>query len=278
MFDVPRGTRGAIAARRLTLEPIPGPSPPANTHVALTLALPQPSHPWRRRPPPADACRGCDGRPIPLDVTLTFAGRVAIGTARAVRFPSVWGPAAVAAIGLHAGLRLLSVGPEFWLTQANLLAPVAILLLAWAWLGLATSATAIAVLRDRGRWRPTVWIPAPRAFQVGAVYVAIIAPIMAGLVFLVVPGIVLAIWWSQAGMLVLDGQAEWLDALPESQRLTAGRRFAILVSWLMIGAALAVVEGAAQAIGAVASELSKEPTPAMRQGSQGACWAISLAS
>jgi hypothetical protein len=59
------------------------------------------------------------------------------------------------------------------------------LMATWFWLCLTVSATTILVLRAGGRWRPTVWVAAPKAFEVMTVSAALAVPVFAGLVFLI---------------------------------------------------------------------------------------------
>jgi hypothetical protein len=51
---------------------------------------------------------------------------------------------------------------------------------------------------------------------------------MVGLLFLIVPGIVIAIGWSLWNYLVVDGTTDPIDAVKRSWRLTKGHRWAIL--------------------------------------------------
>jgi hypothetical protein len=60
-------------------------------------------------------------------------------------------------------------------------------------------------------------------------------PILAGIVFLIVPGVLLALYWSQSVYVLIEDRAAWFDAAGESYQLTSGKLSLILIVWLLIG-------------------------------------------
>jgi hypothetical protein len=173
-------------------------------------------------------------------VVRLFLRRWALSTLRALQRPAVVLLSALASVGLDVGLRFIGAGDEFWMMTPRTMAWVALLLSAWFWLTLVVSASTIAVLRAGPRWRPLTWVSAPLAFEAAVVTGALTVPILAGLVFLVVPGLCLALCWSQATFLILDRQASWFEAAGASRELASGRWLPIFVVWLLTGAVIAV--------------------------------------
>jgi hypothetical protein len=84
----------------------------------------------------------------------------------------------------------------------------------------------------------------------------IAVPIVIGVFLLVVPGIYLALTWSQVPMLILDGRARHLDALKASEELTRDRKLEILLVALvpmLLTLPVAIVQGALAPGGSLAS-------------------------
>lgn len=129
---------------------------------------------------------------------------------------------------------------------------LALVVCARLWVGLSVSATALRVMRGGFRLRPTYWVPATTAFEIVAVSIALAVPIMACILFLIVPGVILALRWSQAAFLILDSEAAWLESAEASAALTRGRYIAILVVWLIVGGGFAV----AAWLGQVSTEIA----------------------
>lgn len=67
-------------------------------------------------------------------------------------------------------------------------------------------------------------MPASVYVQVGVVVLACGMMVSAGILFFVIPGIFLALMWSQVYYLLVDRKAQWFQALPMSQKLTEGNK------------------------------------------------------
>lgn len=101
--------------------------------------------------------------------------------------------------------------------------------LAIAWAGLALLALALALQRGEPATFASRLVPFGvfvRWVFVGAV-VGLVG--LVGLVLLIVPGIYVGIVWSQVTALMVDGRADFFDALEASQDLTRGSRGAVFV-------------------------------------------------
>lgn len=110
-----------------------------------------------------------------------------------------------------------------------------------AWFALTLSRIALALLRGQVAGFLNQWVPVQLALQVLAVTLVLVLPILAGTFCLVVPGAYLAARWSQVVMLLLDGRAQWFEALEHSSSLTAGFRFQIVL--ILIATTLVAVLG-----------------------------------
>lgn len=186
-----------------------------------------------------------------------MVGRVLVGAWNAARYPSVWWPCAVGTLSAHWAYAALHAERGFWELPMSTMAALALIVCVQFVLDLATTATAVAVLRARGRWRPTVWSSMTVAFEAGAMSIAFAVPILAGLVFLIIPGVIVALRWSQALFVILDGKAHWFDAARESEELTAGRHVPVFLVWLVAGAAVAFAGWLASSVGAVGDALAR---------------------
>jgi hypothetical protein len=189
-----------------------------------------------------------------------MVGRVLVGTWKAARYPSVWWPCVAGALGAHWAFAAIHADRGFWQLPQSTMVVVALIVIAQFMLDLATTATAVAVLRARGRWRPTSWTPLTVAFEAGVVSIALAVPILAGLVFLIVPGVIVALRWSQALFLILDGRAHWFEAARESEELTAGRQLPVLLVWLATGVMVALAAWLASTVGAAGDALARTST------------------
>ncbi|MEZ5318380.1 MAG: hypothetical protein R2752_13350 [Vicinamibacterales bacterium] len=186
--------------------------------------------------------------------------RVVEFTWRAVRRPSILGLSAAGTVGVHLAYRQLAADAEFWMLPTSTMPWVALALCAWGWLGLSVTRTALDVIRADFRPRPVHWVPLPVAFEAGVVALALAVPVLALLVFLIVPGLWLALRWSQATMLILDGEARWFEAAGDSAVWTDGRKTTILLVWLAFSAVTMVVTWLAGVAGAVALDVSGSAT------------------
>lgn len=169
--------------------------------------------------------------------------------------PSVILVSASSTVGSFLAFRALGVDEGFWTLPWPTMQIVAVVVVARFWLDLTVTASALRVMRRNFQRAPVYWVPAPTAFQVGVVSIGLTIPILAGAVFLVVPGVILALRWSQAALLILDEKADWFEAAGASAELTEGRRLNILGVWLVVGLALVV----AGWLGSVFGEIAATP-------------------
>ena len=101
--------------------------------------------------------------------------------------------------------------------------------LAIAWAGLALLPLAIGLMRGESATFTSRLVPFGvflRLVLVGGV-AGLVG--LVGLVLLIVPGIYVAIVWSQISALMVDGRADFFDAIEASQDLTRGSRGAVFV-------------------------------------------------
>jgi hypothetical protein len=140
------------------------------------------------------------------------------------------------------------------------------------WLGLSVSMTAVDLLRAEGRWLPFYVVSPALSLQAAVVSLALVLPVLAGLLFFIVPGVFLALRWSQALMLIADERARWFDAAEASVDLVHGQKLDVFAIWLIAGGALAlttwfdgVVASMASAAGA-STLLSAVPSVLLRIG------------
>ena len=155
--------------------------------------------------------------------------------------PAIAGPSAIGTLGAFAAFRWL--GTEGGVTS---LSPGALWLLGVVvsmrfWIGLSVSKTAVELLRAGERWRPFTLVAPAVALEAACVSVVIVLPILAGAIFLIIPGVFLALRWSQVPLLIADGQARWLSALDASVDVVHGHKLDILAVWLLVGAGLALM-------------------------------------
>lgn len=108
------------------------------------------------------------------------------------------------------------------------------------WLGLSVSMTAVDILRADRQWLPFYFVSPVIAFEAAVVSLALALPVLAGALFLIIPGVWLALRWSQALMLIADGRARWFDAPGASADLAHGQKLDIFAIWLIVGGALAL--------------------------------------
>jgi hypothetical protein len=160
---------------------------------------------------------------------------------QAARQPQVFLPTAAATVGSHLAYRALDADRGFWVLPQSSMALLALVVIARSWVTISVMGTALAVLRGRAP-RHMQWVPPTTAFEVAVVAIGLAIPTLACLLFLIVPGIWLALRWSQTTMLVIDGQAAWFESADASARLTHGRRLEILTIWTMLGCGLLVIE------------------------------------
>lgn len=179
-----------------------------------------------------------------------------------MRHGSVLVPSALATVGSALAFWYWQADQGFWVLPASSMPVVTLAVAARFWLGLSASATALDVIRAGGRWRPTRWVPATTTFQVAVVSMALTIPILACLVFLIVPGVWLALRWSQAWLTIVDGEAAWFDAAERSAELMTGRYWMVLGIWVALGLGYAAVAWLVQQLGEIGAALSSLPATA----------------
>lgn len=154
--------------------------------------------------------------------------------------PAVVLPSAAATAGSALAFRVLGAQRGFWMVPPSTMALLALVVCVRFWIGLSVTATALDVMRAGYRWRPVRWVAPTTTFEIAVVSLALTLAVLAGLVALILPGVLLALRWSQAPLLILDGHAAWLDAAEASAVITHGRRTSILGLWLIAGCGLAL--------------------------------------
>jgi len=167
-------------------------------------------------------------------------GDVLTSVSRTIWKPSVILPSAVTTVGAWAAFRALDVDRGFWNLSWPVMQLVALVVVARFWAGLTVTASALRVMRRGYASAPIYWAPPTTTFQVAFVSLALLFPILAFALFLIIPGVWLALRWSQVALLILDEKADWFDSADISVDLTANRKLEILIVWLVSGLALAV--------------------------------------
>jgi hypothetical protein len=159
--------------------------------------------------------------------------------------PQVVALSAASAIGGHLIFAALGADRGFFNVPPQTMMLLVLVVLAQGWIGLCISATALAFARAEYGQVPSsiVWVRATTAFEAGIVSLALALPTFALLLFLIVPGIVVALRWSQSMMLILDGRTAWFESAGESALLTHGRRLDILLLWSLLAALFVGVAG-----------------------------------
>ena len=152
----------------------------------------------------------------------------------------IWTSAAATVVSF-AAFRALDTDRGFWSLPWSSMQLVALIVVAKFWVSMTITATALRVMRRGFVAAPIYWAPATTTFQIAFVTLGLTIPILAFALFLIVPGVWLALRWSQAALLILDEKADWFESAEMSADLTAGRKLDILVVWLLTGVALAAV-------------------------------------
>ena len=115
-------------------------------------------------------------------------------------------------------------------------------ILAKGWFSLTLCRIGLALLRNQDAGFMKQWVSVQMAIKVGVVCFVLLAPILLGLLVLVVPGLYMMVRWSQVAMLLLDGEANRFDAIFASGALTAGYRMPLMVVLFIVGAMTLVIE------------------------------------
>jgi len=179
--------------------------------------------------------------------------RDALGSAWWVlREPRILGLSAASTLLFSLLLHWLGASGDLSALPAGAITGTILVLLARSWVGLVIAATALGVLR-RDRTAPFLRTVSVSAAIAAFILTALpIGPLIIG-AFLMVSGraviggvgvvifVVGVVWvaiWSQAGMLLVDGKAELLEAADSSRFMTRGYRGEIMALWLIVSIAL----------------------------------------
>jgi hypothetical protein len=158
--------------------------------------------------------------------------------ARLSLMPSILFASAVGVIGSTVAFRALGADAGFWNLRPPAMTGLVLVLALRYWLWTCIATTALSMRRANLRWRPLTFVSLPVAFEAGAMSLLLAVPTLAALFLLIVPGVYVALRWSQAPLLILDGEAHWIRAADESANLISGRYPAVLGVWLVLGAVL----------------------------------------
>lgn len=170
--------------------------------------------------------------------------------------PTVLALTAASTIGFAVLSAALGADQGFWVLPQTAMGWLAVAVVVRFWTGLCVVATALQMLRTDWRVGRVYWVPAPIAFEAGFVAMATTIPILACIVFLIVPGVLLAVRWSQTVVSILDGRSDWFDAVGDSWALTRGSTWPILAIWLVVGFALGVAGWLSQALAEIVAAAS----------------------
>ena len=181
--------------------------------------------------------------------------RLLHATHRTMWTPSVFVVSAVSTIAFDAVSHALSADRGFWTLPTSTMAALAAATCAQFWVSFCVIATALDHLRhDFLPGAPRLVSPIV-ALEVGLVSIVLIVPVLGGLIAFVVPGVLLALRWSQAALLVLDGEDTWRTCLEGSTTLTQGKRGLILGTWLVSGAIVIAAAWLTSTLGDMAASL-----------------------
>jgi hypothetical protein len=85
---------------------------------------------------------------------------------------------------------------------------------------------------ETARGRVATWdmfrMPAEVYIQVAAVGIVCGIAIVAGFLFFIIPGVILALMWSQVYCLIIDRKAQWFESVSLSKQLTEGNKMSLL--------------------------------------------------
>lgn len=155
--------------------------------------------------------------------------------------PTILVPSALATVGAHLAYGAIGADAGFWMVSPPGMWLLALVVCARFWIGLSVSVVALDIIRAGFHWRPFRFVSSSIALQAAVVSAALVLPVAAATLVFIVPGIFLAVRWSQAAMLIADGHSTWFGSAEDSAHLVHGRRLEIFSIWLIVGAALALV-------------------------------------
>ena len=157
-----------------------------------------------------------------------------------------WEPAvllltAVMTLGFRLVAEVFGAGAGYWILPPDSMIWLAIAVSVRFWIGISVAATALLILRTDGRVRRPCWVSPSLALEAGLVALVLMLPILAGILFFIVPGVLLALRWSQVALLIVDGRARWFEAPGLSDLVTGGRRHELFTLWIIVGIGGAVL-------------------------------------
>lgn len=196
--------------------------------------------------------------------TAAMLGELLDSSARAGSRPAVWLLPLCGSLTLECALHFWS-WPQvsFRALPASGIGTVTAILCLRAWLSLSVLSIAIAGARGEARSIRAEWVPPDVAVRAIFVTAVLLAPILVSCL-LILPGILLALAWSQATPLIVDRKAQAFDAAELSSLLTRGARLHVLAVWTGLVLLLLAVEGVDQAIASGGASLGPTAVSVMR--------------
>jgi hypothetical protein len=186
-----------------------------------------------------------------MDDPIPFISRVLRTTLAGMQHRSVLIPSTLGTVGGALAFRALHVERQFWnMSASDMLGAVLVLCVQW-WFSLTATATALSVIRAGFGPRRIVWVAPTTAFEAGFVTLVLLFPTLGALFLLVIPGILLALRWSQVVYLLLDGHAEWFGAATASEDLTSGQRLLVFYIWAVAGLVLSIADWIMRTLGEI---------------------------
>ena len=185
-----------------------------------------------------------------LNDPIEFGREVAASTFDIARMRALWVPAVLFSLGADTAVAIVE-----WPLRAGLAEPperafttIVLVILAKGWFSLTLCRIALAGLRGQMMGVLNQWVSVQDALRIGVVVVALVFPIVLGLLCLVAPGLYLLARWSQVTMVLIDNRAQWFDAAEQSSSLTKGFRAPIIGLLLVLGILTGVTDYAVHGI------------------------------
>lgn len=180
---------------------------------------------------------------------------------RAMWMPSVFLVSATATVLGDVASQALGADRGFWNLPTTTMLWLSAVAAVQFWISLGVMITALDHMRHEYLPGPPRIVSPSRALEAGVVSVALVLPILGGLLLLVVPGVLLALRWSQTTLLIAEGEDTWRTATHGSDTLTMGKKTFILMVWLASGAVVVGTGWLASTIGAMLLSLDLTAAP-----------------
>lgn len=187
--------------------------------------------------------------------------RVLRSAYRAMWTPSVLLFSTAATVLTDVAIHALGAERGFWTVPAPEMAGLAVVVAIQFWMGVSVIVTALDHMRHDYLAGPPRLVNPVTALEAGLVSIALTVAILGGLLLFVVPGVLLALRWSQATPLILDHDDTWRTAAHGSEMLTIGKRSLILLVWLAAGAIVIGAGWLASTVGEMAASLDLTAAP-----------------